>query len=79
MESLKDAITFAPDVAEVDRLLLCDAQTSGGLLIAVPPHRRDALAEAVGQLEHVSGYTYAAIGTVRAGNAGAITVKRQTT
>ena len=37
------------------------------------------LAEAFAQLGHVSGYTYAAIGTVRAGNAGTITVKRQTT
>ena len=29
---------------ETARLLLCDAQTSGGLLIAVPPERRDRLA-----------------------------------
>jgi selenide,water dikinase len=78
LESLEDAVTFAPDVAPVDRLLLCDAQTSGGLLIAVSPQRRDALADAFAQLDHVSGYTYAAIGTVRAGNAGTITVKRQT-
>jgi selenide,water dikinase len=26
-------------VAEVDQLLLCDAQTSGGLLVAIPPDR----------------------------------------
>jgi selenide,water dikinase len=76
-ESLKDAVTFAPDIAEVDRLLLCDAQTSGGLLIAAPPHRRDALAAAFGQLD-VPGYTYGAIGRVVAGTAGAITVNRQT-
>jgi selenide,water dikinase len=79
LESLKNAVTFAPDVAEVDRILLCDAQTSGGLLIAVSPHRRDALAEAFNQLKHVSGYAYAEIGSVTAGNAGAITVKHQTT
>jgi selenide,water dikinase len=72
LESLKDVVTFEPDVAPVDRLLLCDAQTSGGLLIAVPPRRRDALAEELGS-------AYAAIGTVTAGNPGAITVKRQTT
>jgi selenide,water dikinase len=71
-ESLKDAVTFAPDVAEVDRLLLCDAQTSGGLLIAVPPNRSAALAEEL-------GHAYAAIGTVTAGNPGAITVRRRTT
>ena len=40
LESLKDAVTFAPEVSEVERLLLCDAQTSGGLLIAVPPEPR---------------------------------------
>ena len=28
-------------LAEGDRLLLCDAQTSGGLLVAVPPERAD--------------------------------------
>jgi selenide,water dikinase len=78
LESLSEAVTFAPDVSEVDRLLLCDAQTSGGLLIAVPPERREALAEAFRQLEHVSGYTYAGVGTVTAGTPGAITVKRQT-
>ncbi len=27
------------DLAEVDQLLLCDAQTSGGLLVAIPPDR----------------------------------------
>jgi selenide,water dikinase len=72
LESLKDAVRFAPDVDEVDRLLLCDAQTSGGLLIAVPPNRSAAFAEEL-------GHAYAAIGTVTAGNAGAITVGRRTT
>ena len=76
LESLKEAVTFAPDVGEIDRLLLCDAQTSGGLLIAVAPQQRDALAEAFGQLAHIPGYAYATIGTVTAGPAGAITVKR---
>ncbi len=31
------------DVDETRQLLLCDAQTSGGLLMAVPPERADAL------------------------------------
>jgi selenide,water dikinase len=79
LESLTEAVTFAPDVTQIERLLLCDAQTSGGLLMAVPPERRDAMAEAFRQLEHVAGYAYAAIGTVAAGTAGAITVKRRTT
>jgi selenide,water dikinase len=33
---LKDWVTFAPDVTTEEQLLLCDAQTSGGLLAAVP-------------------------------------------
>jgi len=36
-------VDYADGVAEVDRLLLCDAQTSGGLLLAVPPDREAAL------------------------------------
>jgi selenide,water dikinase len=28
-------------IAEVDQMMLCDAQTSGGLLVAVPPHDAD--------------------------------------
>ena len=32
-----DAVTWGEDVDEVTRLLLCDAQTSGGLLVALSP------------------------------------------
>lgn len=31
--------TFEPDVEEVSRRLVCDAMTSGGLLVALPPER----------------------------------------
>lgn len=40
---------FSDDLAEHQRLLLADAQTSGGLLIAVPPERLDALLAALAQ------------------------------
>jgi cysteine desulfurase NifS/selenium donor protein len=36
-------VEFAPRLSRVDRLLLSDAQTSGGLLISVPAARCDAL------------------------------------
>jgi selenide,water dikinase len=36
---LKDKVQFAGDVDEVTQLLLCDAMTSGGLLIALPEAR----------------------------------------
>jgi selenide,water dikinase len=36
-----------PDVSAETQILLCDAQTSGGLLIALPPERVDALLDAL--------------------------------
>src|SRR6266571_779112 len=77
VESLKDAVTFAPDVAAVDRVLLCDAQTSGGLLIAVAPDRCDALERAFAQPPQQAGTTFMRIGKVSAGSPGAITVTRE--
>lgn len=40
---LSEHVDFDSDVAKEDALLLCDAQTSGGLLVAVAPARVDAL------------------------------------
>src|SRR5439155_583770 len=42
VEGVADAVTFAGGVDATTRLLLADAQTSGGLLIAVAPERADA-------------------------------------
>jgi selenide,water dikinase len=44
---LVESVTFEPGVDEVSQLLLCDAQTSGGLLIAVAPERTQALLAAL--------------------------------
>lgn len=57
--TLDEHVTYDEDVAEVDRLLFCDAQTSGGLLMAVAPEQRDAL---LGQLTK-AGVEAAEIGT----------------
>lgn len=43
LADLKHALVWEDDVDEVTRVLLGDAQTSGGLLIAVPPSRVDEL------------------------------------
>ncbi|HTO96870.1 MAG TPA: selenide, water dikinase SelD, partial [Myxococcales bacterium] len=47
MHDLGEATTWADDVPAALRVLLCDAQTSGGLLIAVAPERAQALVEAL--------------------------------
>jgi selenide,water dikinase len=39
MSYLADKVVWGPGVDETDRIVLCDAQTSGGLLVAVPPER----------------------------------------
>jgi selenium donor protein len=53
--------TFGPGLDERDRLLACDAQTSGGLLTALPPERAEAL-------------PWPAIGRVTDGPAGTVLV-----
>jgi selenide,water dikinase len=60
-------------VAELDRLLLADAQTSGGLLIAVPAARAAAL---IDDLAARGAPAHALIGEVVAGSPGAIAIAR---
>ncbi len=43
--ALADALTIAPAVSPAHRALLCDPQTSGGLLAAVHPDRAPALVQ----------------------------------
>jgi selenide, water dikinase len=47
--ALELGASFAPSVSEAVRLTLCDAQTSGGLLIAVPESRASELMAALGR------------------------------
>ena len=47
LESLADLVHWHPDIPDQTRILLADAQTSGGLLIAVPPAKLDALLSAL--------------------------------
>jgi len=53
---------FAPHLSESQHLLLADAQTSGGLLIAVPPERHQAL---IHSLQRHGAPVAATIGEVR--------------
>lgn len=43
IESCKDAVSWGNGIHETDRLLLCDPQTSGGLLISMPERSVDDL------------------------------------
>ena len=70
--ALGDDVTFADAVDETTRVLLADAQTSGGLLIAVAADRADALRAA---LDREGTPARAVIGRVVAGAAGRIRVR----
>jgi selenide,water dikinase len=47
LEWLADKVRWTPEIDEVTQILLADAQTSGGLLIAVAPERAGALERAM--------------------------------
>jgi selenide,water dikinase len=67
-----EPITRWPEaLPEAERLLLCDAQTSGGLLISVPADQCDDLVEALRAENHAA----AAIGELVRGAAGTIEVR----
>ena len=44
---IEDTVTWHPEVTEAGRIVLMDAQTSGGLLIAVSAAKRGALMAAL--------------------------------
>lgn len=67
-----DYVTWTPEVDEPARLLFCDAQTSGGLLIAVPAARRSEMAAA---LAGAGCLAVAEIGQLVEGTPGAILVE----
>ena len=56
--------TFAPSVPDVMRIGLSDAQTSGGLLVAIPPDRLDEFTRAL----HAAQTPAAIVGRVHSGS-----------
>ena len=68
---LEDKVDFAPDVTEELRIVLCDAITSGGLLLAVQEERVDLL---ISHLNVVKAPAAAIIGRVKNGESGRIAV-----
>jgi selenide,water dikinase len=71
LEDLDDDVEFSDTIDPVLRILLADAQTSGGLIMCVPPDRLDGL------LDALRGRTpaLAVIGEVVEGPAGRIRVE----
>ena len=62
---LEGRVDWEEGIAERDQLVLCDAQTSGGLLMAVPPEKATQMAEA---LRAVAAPAVAEIGEVIEGD-----------
>ncbi len=63
LASLEGDVSWHPDVASPERTLLADAQTSGGLLIAIPPEDEAALRHA---LQRAGSPAAATVGRVTA-------------
>jgi len=47
LDYVDKSVSWQPSLTEQDRLLLCDAQTSGGLLLSVPAEKADELVSRV--------------------------------
>lgn len=73
MRYLAEHVTWEASVTRQWRLLLCDAQTSGGLLIAVSAARQAAMERA---LAEAGCLCYAQIGELAPGKAGHLNVRR---
>lgn len=71
LASVSGAATFGNNITDIDRILLADAQTSGGLLISLPAARAEDL---VALLKKERTPAAAVIGRVVAANPGAIAV-----
>lgn len=71
VDSVGGFVRWQPSISASDKILLCDAQTSGGLLISVAPSKLGQLSSALKE----RGVRYAAVvGDVLAGDPGSIEV-----
>ncbi len=72
LQAAQETTTFDPALDEVERQILADAQTSGGLLLAVDAARAAALVQALKARKTLAA---AVIGAVTGGSAGTLTVR----
>ena len=68
-DSVADVVHWHPDLSDNDQLLLCDAQTSGGLLISVAAAKKDTL---LAELTAAGTLAAAVVGRITDGPAGTI-------
>ena len=71
MNGVDDSVDWEEGISDQQRLLLCDAQTSGGLLIAVTRGKVDQL---ISELETSGVETKSLVGEITSENAGRIRV-----
>ena len=69
VSSVNDAVRWDSQLTDDDRMLLCDAQTSGGLLMSVPEAHADAL---INSLKEEGAPCAAVVGRVSDGDPGTI-------
>ena len=72
LESCAESVYWADGLDEIDKLLMCDPQTSGGLLISV---REDAVERLLADLDS-RGVTGTVVGDVTAFDGNAVEVTR---
>jgi selenide,water dikinase len=70
---LSSWVSYDPEITDHDQLLLCDAQTSGGLLASVAADRAE---DVVRELQRVGTKAAAIVGTIEEGAPGRIHVSR---
>jgi selenide, water dikinase len=74
LEAAAERVTWAADLTEIDRWLAVDAQTSGGLLLAVPPENEAALLAALREQGTPAAVT---VGRLTGENTGRLSVVRR--
>ncbi|MGZ4134399.1 MAG: selenide, water dikinase SelD, partial [Tumebacillaceae bacterium] len=72
MEWVQESVMYAEGVSEVDKIIFCDAVTSGGLLLSVPGEQADAL---LAKLQERGIQAASIIGEIVADHPGQITVQ----
>ncbi len=73
LAAVRSSVTWDTGLSEIEQLVLADAQTSGGLLIAVAPDKTDAL---IAALQARGALAAAVVGALEAGAPGEIRVVR---